>query len=70
MSIYPLQSDIDKPFCWRLKTYLHNRSDTVVTGRIERGIVKVGDQVEIVGFTDEPRTTVVTGIEMFRETLM
>jgi len=43
---------------------------TVVTGRIERGKVKVGDTVEIVGMTDEaPRRTVVTGVEMFQKTL-
>ncbi|MGC8828136.1 MAG: EF-Tu/IF-2/RF-3 family GTPase, partial [Anaerolineae bacterium] len=43
---------------------------TVVTGRIERGKVKVGDTVEIVGMTDDaPRRTVVTGVEMFQKTL-
>jgi len=43
---------------------------TVVTGRIERGKVKVGDTVEIVGMTNEaPRRTVVTGVEMFQKTL-
>ncbi|MCX7860121.1 MAG: EF-Tu/IF-2/RF-3 family GTPase, partial [Chloroflexus sp.] len=42
----------------------------VVTGRIERGKVKVGDTVEIVGMTNEaPRRTVVTGVEMFQKTL-
>jgi len=41
---------------------------TVVTGRIERGVVKVGDEVEIVGF-GETKKTVVTGIEMFRKIL-
>jgi elongation factor Tu len=39
-----------------------------VTGRVERGIVKVGDEVEIVGITDT-RKTVVTGVEMFRKLL-
>ncbi len=42
---------------------------TVVTGRIERGKVRVGDEIEIVGLTDETRKTVVTGVEMFRKTL-
>ncbi len=42
---------------------------TVGTGRIERGEVEVQDEVEIVGLEDEPRETVVTGIEMFRKTL-
>ncbi|MBQ6811152.1 MAG: elongation factor Tu, partial [Firmicutes bacterium] len=40
---------------------------TVVTGRVERGQVKVGDEVHIVGLQDEPRKTVVTGVEMFRK---
>ena len=42
---------------------------TVATGRVERGTVKMGDEVEIVGLTDESRKTVITGIEMFRKTL-
>jgi elongation factor Tu len=41
---------------------------TVVTGRVERGIVKVGDEIEIVGFQDTRKTTV-TGVEMFQKTL-
>ena len=40
---------------------------TVATGRVERGTVKMNDQVEIVGLTDESRTTVITGIEMFHK---
>ena len=42
---------------------------TVVTGRIESGTIHVGDPVELVGFGDEPRTSVVTGVEMFRKLL-
>ena len=42
---------------------------TVATGRVERGMLKVGDNVEIVGLTDEKRTVVVTGVEMFKKTL-
>ena len=42
---------------------------TVATGRVERGILKLNDEVEIVGLTDEKKKTVVTGIEMFRKTL-
>jgi elongation factor Tu len=42
---------------------------TVVTGRVERGIVKVGDEVDIVGMRPEIRKTVVTGVEMFRKLL-
>ncbi|MBP5207343.1 MAG: elongation factor Tu, partial [Clostridia bacterium] len=42
---------------------------TVATGRVERGIVKMGDTVEIVGLSEEKRSTVVTGVEMFRKLL-
>ena len=42
---------------------------TVATGRVERGILKLNDTVEITGLTDEPKQTVVTGIEMFRKML-
>ncbi len=42
---------------------------TVVTGRIETGTIHVGDPAEIVGFMDKPKTTVVTGVEMFRKLL-
>ena len=42
---------------------------TVATGRVERGIVKMSDEVEIVGLSDESKKTVVTGIEMFRKLL-
>ena len=42
---------------------------TVATGRVERGVAKVGDPAEIVGFNEKPTTTVITGLEMFRKTL-
>ena len=42
---------------------------TVATGRVERGTVKMADTVEIVGLSDEKKTTVITGIEMFRKLL-
>ena len=42
---------------------------TVATGRVERGTVKVGDEVELVGLTDESRKTTVTGVEMFKKLL-
>ena len=42
---------------------------TVATGRVERGMLKVSEEVEIVGMADEPRKVVVTGIEMFRKLL-
>jgi elongation factor Tu len=64
------QRDIDKPFLMPVEdVFSITGRGTVATGRVERGAVKVGEQVEIVGLTDEPRTTVVTGVEMFRKTL-
>ncbi|MDD2289213.1 MAG: elongation factor Tu [Bacteroidales bacterium] len=42
---------------------------TVATGRIETGVIKIGDQVEIVGLGEKPKTSVVTGVEMFRKIL-
>ena len=42
---------------------------TVATGRVERGQVKVGEDVEIIGFAEEPKPTTVTGVEMFRKLL-
>ena len=42
---------------------------TVATGRVERGVLKMSEEVEIVGLMDEPKKTVVTGIEMFRKLL-
>ena len=59
----------DKPFLMPIEdVFTISGRGTVVTGRIERGIVKVGDEVEIVGFKDT-RSTVVTGVEMFRKLL-
>ncbi|MBE3519826.1 MAG: elongation factor Tu [Firmicutes bacterium] len=64
------QRDIDKPFLLSVEdVFTITGRGTVATGRIERGQVKVGDEVEIVGFTDRPKKTVVTGVEMFRKTL-
>jgi elongation factor Tu len=42
---------------------------TVATGRIERGVIKVGDNVEIIGFNEEPLTSTCTGVEMFKKLL-
>ena len=42
---------------------------TVATGRVERGVIKTGETVEIVGLSEEKKSTVVTGLEMFRKTL-
>ena len=63
--------DVDKPFLMPVEDVFGIKGrGTVVTGRIERGKVKVGDTVEIVGMSDEvPRRTVVTGVEMFQKTL-
>ena len=64
------ERDIDKPFLMPVEdVFSITGRGTVATGRVERGRVKVGEQVEIVGLTDESRTTVVTGVEMFRKTL-
>ena len=62
--------DTDKPFLMPIEdVFTITGRGTVVTGRIERGKVRVGDEIEIVGLTDETRKTVVTGVEMFRKTL-
>ncbi|MBO9316443.1 MAG: elongation factor Tu, partial [Chloroflexus sp.] len=65
------QRAIDQPFLMPIEDVFGIKGrGTVVTGRIERGKVKVGDTVEIVGLTNEaPRRTVVTGVEMFQKTL-
>ncbi|HHV34221.1 MAG TPA: elongation factor Tu [Syntrophomonadaceae bacterium] len=64
------ERDIDKPFLMPVEdVFTITGRGTVVTGRVERGVVKVGDNVEIVGLQDEPRKTVVTGVEMFRKLL-
>lgn len=61
---------VDKPFLLAVEdVFSITGRGTVATGRVERGVVKVGDPVEIVGLQDEPRTTVVTGVEMFRKLL-
>jgi elongation factor Tu len=60
---------IDKPFLMPIEdVFSISGRGTVVTGRVERGIVKVGDEVEIVGIKDTAKTTV-TGVEMFRKLL-
>jgi len=60
---------IDKPFLMPVEdVFTISGRGTVVTGRVERGIVKVGEEVEIVGFR-ETRKTVATGVEMFRKLL-
>lgn len=62
--------DTDKPFLMPIEdVFTITGRGTVVTGRVERGQVKVGDEVLIVGLQDEPKKTVVTGVEMFRKML-
>ncbi|HHL40184.1 MAG TPA: elongation factor Tu [Deltaproteobacteria bacterium] len=64
------QRDVDKPFLMPVEdVFSISGRGTVVTGRIERGVIKVGDEVEIVGFKDKADKTVVTGVEMFRKLL-
>jgi len=70
-SYIPLpERPVDKPFLMPIEdVFTITGRGTVGTGRVERGIVKVGEDVEIVGLNDESRKTVVTGIEMFRKIL-
>ncbi len=61
---------IDKPFLMPIEDVFGIKGrGTVVTGRIERGTVKVGEEVEIVGFSEQSRKVVCTGVEMFQKTL-
>ncbi|MCL2623882.1 MAG: elongation factor Tu [Planctomycetaceae bacterium] len=60
----------DKPFMMAVEdVFSIEGRGTVATGRIERGLIKVSEEVEIVGFTDELRKVVCTGVEMFNKTL-
>ncbi|HEY2745359.1 MAG TPA: elongation factor Tu [Polyangia bacterium] len=60
---------LDKPFLMPVEdVFTISGRGTVVTGRIERGIIKVGEEVEIIGFRDTQKTTI-TGVEMFRKLL-
>jgi len=62
--------EIDKPFLMSIEDVFSIKGrGTVATGRVELGVVKVGDEVEIVGLTTEIRKAVVTGVEMFHKTL-
>ena len=64
------ERDDAKPFLMPIEdTMTISGRGTVVTGRVERGVLNVGETVEIVGLSDEKQSTVVTGIEMFRKTL-
>ena len=64
------ERDVDKPFLMPVEdVFSITGRGTVATGRVERGQLKVQDEVEIVGLTEESRKVVVTGIEMFRKLL-
>ena len=64
------ERDTDQPFLMPVEDVLTiTGRGTVATGRVERGLVKVGDTVEIVGLADKPRDVVVTGVEMFHKQL-
>ena len=64
------QRPTDQPFLMPVEdVFTRTCRGTVATGRVERGELKVGDAVEIVGLADEPKDTVVTGVEMFRKIL-
>jgi elongation factor Tu len=68
-SIPEPQREVDRPFLMPIEDIFSiTGRGTVVTGRVERGRVKVGEEIEIVGFRDT-RKTVVTGVEMFRKLL-
>ncbi len=69
-SYIPLpQRDVDKPFLMPIEdVFSISGRGTVVTGRVERGIIKVGEEIEIVGLRDTQKT-IVTGVEMFRKLL-
>jgi elongation factor Tu len=70
-SYIPLpQRELDKPFLMAVEdVFTITGRGTVATGRVERGQLKTGEEVEIIGFREEPRKTVVTSIEMFRKVL-
>jgi len=62
--------EVDKPFLLAIEDIFSiTGRGTVVTGRVERGKISLGDKVEIVGMTEETRKAVATGVEMFRKTL-
>jgi elongation factor Tu len=64
------EREIDKPFLMPIEdVFSISGRGTVVTGRVERGVVKVGEEVEIIGMKESIDKTVVTGVEMFRKLL-
>jgi elongation factor Tu len=64
------ERDVDKPFLMPVEdVFSIEGRGTVATGRVERGRVKMGDPIQLVGLNPEPHSTVVTGVEMFNKTL-
>src|SRR5699024_11079958 len=64
------ERDNDKPFMMPIEdVFSITGRGTVATGRVERGEVSVGDEVEIIGITEDAKKTTVTGVEMFRKLL-
>ena len=64
------ERDINKPFLMSIEgTYTIGGRGTVATGTVDGGKVKVGDEVEIVGYSKKPVKTTITGIETFRKSL-
>jgi len=64
------QRETDKPFLMAVEdVFSIEGRGTVATGRIERGVIKVSEEVAIVGFSPEPRKTICTGVEMFNKTM-
>ncbi|KPL58148.1 elongation factor Tu [Bacillus sp. AFS015802] len=64
------ERDTDKPFMMPVEdVFSITGRGTVATGRVERGQVKVGDTIDIIGLSEEPKSTTVTGVEMFRKLL-
>ena len=64
------ERDVDRPFLMPVEdVFSITGRGTVGTGRIERGVVKVGEEIEIIGITNESKKTTVTGVEMFRKLL-
>ncbi|CAH0347509.1 elongation factor Tu [Bacillus sp. CECT 9360] len=62
--------DTEKPFMMPVEdVFSITGRGTVATGRVERGVVKVGDVIDIIGLAEEPKSTTVTGVEMFRKLL-
>ncbi|WP_422121846.1 elongation factor Tu [Planococcus sp. X10-3] len=62
--------DTDKPFMMPVEdVFSITGRGTVATGRVERGQIKIGDNVDIIGLTEEPKSTTITGVEMFRKLL-